>query len=381
MILIFIYTSIAVALVFLLISLINLLWGPYLSSIEETIKKPFVSILVPARNEEENIGNCLDYLVRLDYENYEIIILDDDSSDRTSEIVMKYQKKYKNLQLVKGEPLPPGWTGKNWACWQLAKAAKGELFIFTDADNWFHPQSVSKTIAWMEKYRLSALSAFPQQITLTFTEKLLILVIDIILYTMLPLWLVLKTKNSSVSAANGQWLAFRRKEYFSTGGHQSVKNKVVEDVEIFRLFKRNNKKVLTVIGTNMIFCRMYNNLPEVARGLAKIFFGLTGNKILIYILLVGIMFLVYIFPWIALMILDNWLMVLPAIALPILYRIVMKIQLREDWLGVWFQPVTILLSIMIAFKSYYAARTNNILWKGRKISVYQTSFQAFKKVI
>ena len=376
MMLMLLYVSIVAALVFMAIAVSNMLWGPALNKAGKPPRQPKVSILVPARNEEGNIEKCLDHLIKQDYPDFEIIILNDESTDKTGDILKRYKHKSVSppITVLKGNSLPTGWTGKNWACWQLAQAAKGEIIIFTDADNWHHPDAVSKTVAWMEKCKLNAFSAFPQQITGSVIEKLLIPIIDLILYTLLPLWLILKTKNPSLSAANGQWLAFRKADYFQTGGHQQVKNKIVEDVEIFRLFKRKRRKTLTALGTGVIFCRMYKTYPEVVNGLMKIFYGLTGNHLTVYFFLLTMMFLVYVFPWIALFFVKEWTPVLLALLIPLIYRSVMKLRLRQDWFGVLMQPISMTLGFFIAAKSYFAVKNGKIIWKGRRVNVFQSTF-------
>jgi chlorobactene glucosyltransferase len=367
------YISIGAALVFMVISVSNMLWGPVLGKTGKPIRRPHVSLLVPARNEEGNIEKCLDHLIRQDYPDFEIIVLNDESTDKTEEILRKYQNRVTapKITVLIGGALPAGWTGKNWACWQLAQAAKGEIIIFTDADNWHHPAAVSKTISWMEKYNLNAFSAFPQQITVSWFEKLLIPVIDVILYTLLPLWMILKTKNPSLSAANGQWLACRKTDYFQIGGHEQVKNKVVEDVEIFRLFKRKGRKALTSIGTGVVFCRMYRSYPEVVNGLMKIFYGLTGNHLIVYFFLLTMMFLVYVLPWIAIFFVKEWIPVLLSLVIPFAYRFIMKTRLKQNVFGVILQPAAVTFSFFIAIRSYFSIKLGKIIWKGRRIHAAQ----------
>ena len=98
--------------------------------------KPFVSVLVPARNEERNIARCINSLIMQDYENFEIVVLSDNSTDRTEEILDEFARTDNRIKVIKGRPLPHGWVGKNFACHQLSKAAKGEYLFYADADTW-----------------------------------------------------------------------------------------------------------------------------------------------------------------------------------------------------------------------------------------------------
>jgi len=110
-------------------------------------KKPLISILIPARNEEKNIKDCLISLAKQNYSNIEILVLDDDSSDDTASIIKNISKKFKNIRLIKGKPLKDGWTGKNYACHQLYRKSKGEYLFFTDADTVHRDDSVESAIS------------------------------------------------------------------------------------------------------------------------------------------------------------------------------------------------------------------------------------------
>ncbi|NIS38778.1 glycosyltransferase, partial [Candidatus Saccharibacteria bacterium] len=208
-----------------------------------------MSLLIPARDEAHNIDRCLTDLIGQDYPDYEIIVLDDHSKDNTADIVRGYANQYHHVKLLAGKSLPSGWTGKNWACQQLSEAAGGGFFIFTDADNRYATNAIKNTMGWMQKLNLGFLSAFPQQFTGTLMEKLVIPVIDIFVYGTLPLWMTYYLRSPLFAAANGQWLAFTREAYHRIGGHQGVRNQVVEDVEISRLVKRSGIKMLTTAGT------------------------------------------------------------------------------------------------------------------------------------
>ncbi len=122
-----------------------------------------LSILIPARNEENNIGKCLDSILKQSFSNYEVIVLDDESTDSTSAIVEQYAVKDDRIKLIKGKPLPKGWLGKNWACHQLAKNAKGNLLFFVDADIRLAENAVASAINNYKKNNVKMLSVFPTQ--------------------------------------------------------------------------------------------------------------------------------------------------------------------------------------------------------------------------
>lgn len=142
-------------LIFIVLLFLNMLQNLKMLRRQEKVrqKEPFpsISILIPARNEERNIRRCVGSLLKQNYPNFEIIVLDDDSSDRTAEIVVKLSRNYERIGIVKGEKLPPGWNGKNWACHQLSGLAKGEWFLFTDADTTHKPHSVPEALQHRRK--------------------------------------------------------------------------------------------------------------------------------------------------------------------------------------------------------------------------------------
>ena len=154
---------------------------------------PMVSILVPARNEARNIAACAGSLLAQDYPNFELLVLDDHSEDATAEIArgLGVSESGERARLIRGEALPPGWCGKNWACHQLARAARGEFLFFTDADTAHAPGTVSAAIAYARKHRADLVSAWPRLVTVTWSEKLIIPMIVLLGMTLYPHWLVL----------------------------------------------------------------------------------------------------------------------------------------------------------------------------------------------
>ncbi|NUM69388.1 MAG: glycosyltransferase [Ignavibacteriaceae bacterium] len=233
---------------------------------------PGISVLVPARNEEKNIGTCLDSLTSLDYPDYEVIVMDDKSTDRTAEIVAGYAVKDPRVKLASGEELPAGWVGKVWACHQLSKAARGEYLIFIDADVTFAPDALKLALYNIEKDRLDFFSVFPKQVTHTFGENILTPLMHWLLLAFLPMRNVLNSRNLKFAAANGQFIMMKREVYKAIGGHEAVKNRVVEDMELVRLAKSKGFRTLTGFGGDQIFCRMYDGYIASLRGFSKNFF-------------------------------------------------------------------------------------------------------------
>jgi chlorobactene glucosyltransferase len=332
-------------------------------------EQPMVSVLIPARNEEKNIAQCLQSLMVQDYPAMEILVLDDDSSDRTACEIQTLIRRDQRIRYIRGRPLPPGWTGKNWACAQLAEAAAGNYFIFTDADNRPALDAVTKTAGWMLCWHLDLFTSFPQQDLITLAEKLVVPSVYMTVYSYLPLWLTCLTPFPSMAAANGQWLAFKREAYQKMGGHESVRDKVVEDTELARRAKRMHLRILTTPGTGLIFGRMYRNWKEVWNGFSKNLYGLTGYHAMAFISLLFIMFLAYILPYVLLVIPELAAPAGLAVGFNLMIRTILSLKYKDPWITVLLHPVAILLTILIGIHSMLIHGKDTLVWKGRKISL------------
>lgn len=351
--------------VFVFITVINSVAGPRLKDGPEINIVPKVSVLVPARNEEDNISTCLDSLSCQDYPDFEIIVLDDCSEDNTSDVVNSFAPKVK---LIKGEGLPDGWTGKNWACHQLSKEAKGDILLFTDADNYYRSDAISRTVGWMQKLNLDLISAFPQQITKTLGEKLIVPVVDLFVYSFLLLWLTYLTKFPSLAAANGQWIAFRKSSYEKLGGHRCVRSQVVEDVELSRNAKKQGMKILTTTGRDIVYGHMYHSWKEVWNGFSKNLFGLVGyNSFGLFIILI-LFAVVFVLPYFMIFFVGLAPLSLIAFIQILVLRFVLSTSYGHPILvSVLLNPLSFLIIIGIGINSFNKAKNGGLLWKGRQL--------------
>lgn len=232
-----------------------------------------VSVLIPARNEERCIEACVQSLCNQDWPNLEVIVLNDGSTDQTSEILAKLASLYQDrLTIIDGKPLPLGWVGKSWACHQLSCAATGNALLFTDADTVHASGVVTSSVAWMEKHNVDAFSLIPFQDLRTPMEHLVVPMVHVLYVAYLPNDLILHSKAVSLSAANGQFMWFRKAAYDLIGGHQSVKNNIVEDVALAKRIKHHGLRLALLDGHELVYCRMYTSAREVVEGFSKNFF-------------------------------------------------------------------------------------------------------------
>ena len=268
-----------VCLFFLALSLANCVAFRRLTHPPRTIGSPRVSILVPARDEETNIGPCLDSLLDQDYGNYEILVLDDDSSDRTGEIIRDYAAKHPRLRALSGKPLPDGWLGKHYACHQLSKEADGDYLLFTDADTVHARTSVSWAMTNMLDHDADFMSAYTRQKIGSFGEALVVPGMYLVTALLLPIWLIPRSRRASISFAIGQFIITRKSAFWSVGGYEKFKDSIVDDLAMVRQMKSIGCKTLFLDGKDFIGCRMYHSYREAFGGIVKNLFAALDKKL------------------------------------------------------------------------------------------------------
>lgn len=358
-----------------------LLWNmrelPSLPKHKPETGSPLVSVLVPARNEENNIKRCITSLLHQDYDNYELIVLNDGSTDRTGKILDMLLRSDGGalLRIIEGKALPPGWHGKAWACDQLGKAARGELFLFTDADTYHSSDSLSRSVAAMQESGADLLSMTPRQEMRSFWEKLVVPLIYFILLCYLPLKLVPATPAPSLCFANGQFLMFRRRMYKRIGGHAAVCTDLVEDVWLCRAVKRRGGKVMSYNGIETVNCRMYRTFDEVWQGFSKnLFAGLGYHSFGLFFLMV-VTALVYIVPYGFVIasassadfsIVYFWFPLLQ-VCIALLCRLLIAGRFRQPLSGALLHVFSQVVLLGIAVNSFYLVKFGNgSRWKGRR---------------
>jgi len=330
------------------------------------LNEPMVSVLIPARNEEKNIGRIVNDLINHDYNNLEIIVYDDLSEDNTYQIVHQFAIKHDNVKAIKGEFLPEGWLGKNHACHRLALQAEGDYLLFLDADVIIKKGLVKNALAHLRKYQLSLLSIFPVQIMKSFSERLAVPLMNWILVSLLPLIFTRISSWPSFSAANGQFMLFDAGVYHKETFHKVLKSHKVEDIAIFRLMKKKGYKVETLLGNNSIRCRMYQTWDEAVKGFSKNvfeFFG--GSRVLAYLfgLLTTFGFLVVLLALPLIFTLLYFLMV-------ILLRIIISLASRQNvFLNLLLAPLQQINFLIIMAIALVLQNKKATLWKGRNIDV------------
>ena len=229
---------------------------------------PTVSIIVPARNEEASLADCLQSLVTQTGVRFEIIVIDDHSTDRTREIAESFSSHDAKVCIIEADPLPANCTGKNNAVSTGARAARGQWLLFTDADTVHLPGSLARAVAEAEQFNADMLSYSPEQIAVTFWEMAILPVVFAELARQYPPTKV-SDPNSPVAAANGQYILIRREAYDAIGGHTAVANEILEDVALARLVKQSGRKLRFRYAADAVRTRMYRSFAQLREGWTK----------------------------------------------------------------------------------------------------------------
>ena len=226
--------------------------SPFLDKFEKKEHvKPKVSVILPARNEEKFIEKCLNSLVEQDYDNYEIIAINDSSNDSTGDIIKKYSEKFPKVIFVDAKPKPDGWMGKNWACMEGYKMASGDLLLFTDADTTHTSSVISLAVSHLLSLELDALTVIPRMLCLDRITKITLPMISTFLHTRFS---ALRVNDTSKNTGYffGSFFIMKKSTYDLVGTHEGVKGELVEDGALGKKVKESNFKMRMVRGEHLI---------------------------------------------------------------------------------------------------------------------------------
>jgi len=336
---------------------------------------PLISVLVPARNEEANIGTCLDSLRRQDYPNYEILVLDDSSSDGTPEIVARAEAEDSRVRLLRGEPLPDGWAGKPFACHQLAQQARGSWLLFTDADTVHAPTVLRQILCTAIASQAALVSGFPYQRVTSIWQKM---ALPIMCYYMLicgiPLWWMQRSTRPLPSVAIGQFMFFSAREYRSVGGHEAVKDCIIEDVWVAREITRHRYRQLTLDLSDLVSCQMYRGFGSMWEGFSRWLYTVASISTIGLAVLMVVVTLLFVAPfvWLAYALLVSkpalgWeLLVGTQVAVLLLGRFLVGRRFSQPKFSVILHPIGMGLLLLVGLYAGYQVITGGgVKWKGR----------------
>lgn len=362
--------SLVAATLLFVTAMMNLLVLSRMRGTDRPQATPRVSVLVPARNEERSIDACVRSLAAQQYPDLEVIVLDDNSTDRTHEIVTAIAASDPRVSIIRGADLPAGWVGKCYACHQLSQRATGEILLFTDADTVHAPQALRAAVAQLERQRADLFTMIPFERLDTWWEQLLLPFLHFTFIAYLPIPLITRARGASLAMANGQYMMFRRAAYHAIGGHTVVRNKIVEDIELGRAVKRAGLRIAVADGTDMVTCRMYTSFDEIWSGFSKNLYSGFGSPVP-FLFGMGSIAIASIVPFIGAIAYALYpahvpVAFVPAAAAVLAIRVAAALRFKLSVFHALLHPLASAFVIAIGMNSWRLVRGSGPEWKGRK---------------
>ena len=356
--------------------------SPFLDKFEKKDHvKPKVSIILPARNEEKFIDKCLVSLLNQDYDNYEIIAINDSSEDSTGDLIKKYAKKYSKIIPVDANPKPVGWVGKNWACMEGYKKATGELLLFTDADTKHTNSVISLAVSHLLSLELDALTVIPRMLCLDLITKITLPMISTFLHTRFSA-LRVNDKSKNTGYFFGSFFIIKKTTYDSVGTHEGVRQELIEDGALGKKVKESGFKMRMVRGEHLIdavWARDINTLWNALKRLMVPFY--LQNAKLAVASSIGVLFLLFmsfpIFAYSVILFNDTTsslvLVVIAGIASALVYTAAILDATKGLDLGIKYALLAPIGGFVVAggfFAGLLQAKSKDaVSWRGRTYSM------------
>ncbi|NBO64494.1 MAG: glycosyltransferase [Acidobacteria bacterium] len=347
----------------LAITLANVLIWPRIR-ISDCAEKGVVSVLIPARNEEEHLPGCLDAVISQGSVVGEILVYDDNSTDRTTEVIASASNRDPRVKLLVGRPLEPGWTGKNFACDNLARAASSRYLLFLDADARLQPDAIKSLYQEIVSRQLVLLSCWPGLVTVSFWERLLMPMLNFVVFSIYPSPLSLFLGYPSLALAHGACLLFEREGYFIIGGHRAVRDQIFEDTRLAQLCRQRGQRGLCLDGQDLVRVRMYGNFSGIWQGFLKNFYPAFRRESSFWVFTLFHL-LVNLVPFIALPLYPVPALIIAAASI-LASRVLLVIRFRQSFISVLLHPLAEALLLLLGLTSRWRYRTGRgVTWKGR----------------
>ncbi len=358
-------------------TVVNLALIPRLRRDERPVREPLVSIIIPARDEARVIERTVRAFLAQTYPHFELIVVNDRSADATGAILRSIEDE--RLVVIDGEEPGDGWLGKPWALHQGSRRAQGEILLFVDADVIYAPDTLGAAVASMEQRRPALLTLLPFFEMHGFGENASMPMLAMTCFSFLPTWLSNRTRGVALAIGGGTGNLVLRDAYEAAGGHEALKDSVVDDVGLARLIRRSGGLTVVVRADDLVALRMYHGLREVIEGFTKNAFAVFGrNYVVAFLVAIGsIVFhiLPYLFALTGDRISIATVVVITATRL-ILFR---SLRYRLDN-ALLLHPLMCTIWLWIFLRSTWLTGVRRkLLWRGRTYDARQTRFGADRR--
>lgn len=323
-----------------------------------------VSVLIPARNEEFNLPSCLDTVIAQGDVVGQILIYDDHSDDGTAAVIDRYRGLDPRIALVPSRSIEEGWTGKNFACAQLAASATGRYLLFLDADARLEPGAVNALWQEMVRRNLQFLSCWPGLIMITAWEGVLMPMLNFVVFSIFPGPLSLLFSYPSLALAHGACLLIERDSYRELGGHRAVRDQIFEDTRLAQLWRERGRRGLCLDGQNIVRVRMYSGLDQIWSGFQKNFYPAFKSDLSFWAFILFHLFAVLL-PFLLVVVDRDW-RILVAIISILMVRFLLALRFSQPLWSLIAHPLAEVMLIMLGITSWWRCKTGRgVTWKGR----------------
>ncbi len=357
-------------------TILNLALVPRLRVTTDKLPAKLVTVIIPARDEERMIERAVRAFLAQSWPELEVVVVNDRSTDSTGAILARLAAEDSRLIVIDNEEPPPGWLGKPWALHQGSLRARGELLLFVDADVIYAPDTVAAAVAHLEERGVPMLALLPHFEMHGFWEHVAMPNLAFFAFTVLPLWISNRTTIPLLAMGGGTGNLIRRADYDAVGGHEALKDSVVDDVALSRLVRRSGRRTEIVRADHMISVRMYEGLGEIVRGFTKNGFAVVGRSYMAMVLFLALGFVLHVLPFA--LALTGDVISIATVAVLLLTRVILFASLRyrldNALLG---HPLMIGVWLVIMLRStWYTGVRRQLLWRGRTYDARGTKFGA-----
>jgi glycosyltransferase involved in cell wall biosynthesis len=352
----------------------SLVAAPRLHDGDSPGHRPRISVLIPARDEERTIARTVRALLAQTYDALEIIVVNDRSTDATAEVLDSIRDE--RLRVVQGVEPPEGWLGKPWALHEASLEATGQWLLFVDADIVYAPGAIAAAMAYVERRGVAMISLLPRIEMRGFWEHLAMPNLATMVFSVMPLWLANRSRLRLLAAGGGPGNLVKRTAYDSAGGHEALKNAVIDDVALARLIRGDGNRTEMVVASDLVSVRMYDGLRETVDGFTKNAFSVFGRSYAALACIIAYTLIVHVVPYALALTGDR--IALVAVCALTLTRIILfaALRYRLDNAVLGDVPMVLLWVFIFLRSAWITGVRGELRWRGRRYDAAKTKFGA-----